>query len=60
MRRRPNHEIENSPMQVMIKIMPEMAAYVFDKCVTTNGSTKKYDYEFLDDTYFLPDERGKT
>uniref|UniRef100_A0A914D1U0 Uncharacterized protein n=1 Tax=Acrobeloides nanus TaxID=290746 RepID=A0A914D1U0_9BILA len=58
LRRRHDHNSDNSPIQVMIKKMPEMAYYVFTKCVNhKEDNIIAYEYEFLDDTYIIPEEK---
>uniref|UniRef100_A0A914CMF0 Uncharacterized protein n=1 Tax=Acrobeloides nanus TaxID=290746 RepID=A0A914CMF0_9BILA len=55
MRRRESHT-DNSPMQMVIKKMPNLVEYVFNKCVDKQDDITTYNYEFLDDMYVLPSE----
>lgn len=63
MRRRPEHGVDNSPMQMIIKNMPDVANVVFDKCIylkdISNPDVEVHNYEFLDDIFILPEDAAK-
>uniref|UniRef100_A0AC35ESP0 Uncharacterized protein n=1 Tax=Panagrolaimus sp. PS1159 TaxID=55785 RepID=A0AC35ESP0_9BILA len=44
-----------SPMQLLITKMPQMAKLVLDKCVYTIGRDVYHNYEIIDDVYYIPD-----
>uniref|UniRef100_A0A914E7T2 Uncharacterized protein n=1 Tax=Acrobeloides nanus TaxID=290746 RepID=A0A914E7T2_9BILA len=55
--RRESHNSTYSPIQMMILYMPNMADYIFTKCISgkKNIHKKTYNYEFLEDIYYMPD-----
>uniref|UniRef100_A0AC34GLT2 Transient receptor potential cation channel subfamily A member 1 n=1 Tax=Panagrolaimus sp. ES5 TaxID=591445 RepID=A0AC34GLT2_9BILA len=55
---KPSTELDphpQSPMQMLIIKMPQMAKAVFDKCVIHMGKQTHHNYELLDDVYYVPD-----
>ena len=43
-----------SPMQLLITKMPDMAKIVLDKCIENVGNQIFHNYELLDDVYYVP------
>uniref|UniRef100_A0A914BZ29 Ankyrin repeat protein n=2 Tax=Acrobeloides nanus TaxID=290746 RepID=A0A914BZ29_9BILA len=57
MYRRESHNGYYSPIQMMILYMPNMANYVFTKCISENDEKKEYTYDFLEDIYYMPNAK---
>uniref|UniRef100_A0AC35GXV0 Uncharacterized protein n=1 Tax=Panagrolaimus sp. PS1159 TaxID=55785 RepID=A0AC35GXV0_9BILA len=55
-RRKSPEKETTSPMQHLIKFMPEMASKILDRCVDIDERNIYYYYEFIDDIYYIPND----
>jgi hypothetical protein len=48
--------IPDTPMRMLIRVFPDLAQKVFDKCITRKPEGLELDYDFLDDSFSLRKE----